>query len=156
MTLRELKELINLMKEYNLSELEMEREEIKIRLKREPSGKMVSELTPVSPLQPAMSVGVSPNLPVGQQTTREGVEEANALVIRSPMVGTFYVAPAPDAAPYVTKGKQISPGDILCIIEAMKLMNEIKSDVTGVILEILVENGQPVEFDQPLFKVRKT
>ena len=82
---------------------------------------------------------------------RESAEEANVVVVRSPMVGTFYASPAPDAAPYVTKGKKVAEGDVLCIIEAMKLMNEIKSDVSGILLELLVETGQPVEFDQPLF-----
>jgi len=82
-------------------------------------------------------------------------EEANekAYIVRSPMVGTFYSAPAPDQDPYVTKGKKVSQGDVLCIIEAMKLMNEIKSEVSGTVIEVLVENGTAVEFDQPLFKI---
>ncbi len=152
MTLKELKELINLMEEYGLSELEMEKEGLKVRLKRGPSGKMVPEITPLSASAP---LGHSPAVPAGQQIPRETAEDANVLIIRSPMVGTFYGAPAPDAAPYVAKGKRIAVGDVLCIIEAMKLMNEIKSDVSGTVVEVLVENGQPVEFDQPLFKVQK-
>ena len=76
-------------------------------------------------------------------------------IVHSPMVGTFYAAPAPDQDPYVTKGQSVKEGDVLCIIEAMKLMNEIKSEVSGKIVDILVENGQPVEFDQPLFKIEK-
>lgn len=154
MTLKELKEMINLMEEHGLSELEVEKEGLKIRLKRGPSGKVVSETIPMS--------GTIPSAPhaqavpaVGQQVARDTVEDANGVIIRSPMVGTFYSAPAPDAAPYVAKGKRVNEGDVLCIIEAMKLMNEIKSDVGGILSEILVENGQPVEFDQPLFKIQK-
>ena len=156
MTLKELKEMINLMEEHNLSELEVEKEGLKIRLKRGPSGKVVSETIQMSGATPSISLSHSQSMPaVGQQMARETVEEANVIIIRSPMVGTFYSAPAPDAAPYVAKGKRVNEGDVLCIIEAMKLMNEIKSDVSGLLSEILVENGQPVEFDQPLFKIQK-
>jgi acetyl-CoA carboxylase biotin carboxyl carrier protein len=86
---------------------------------------------------------------------RDTTEEANVVIVHSPMVGTFYTAPAPDAPPYVSVGKRVAEGDVLCLIEAMKLMNEIKSDLSGVLTDILVENGQPVEFDQPLFKIQK-
>lgn len=154
MTLKEIKEMINLMEEHGLSELEVEKEGLKIRLKRGPSGKVIAEqVIPNSLVIPARGVPAIP--PSGQQVARETVEEANTLLVRSPMVGTFYASPAPDAAPYVAKGRKVVVGDVLCIIEAMKLMNEIKSDVSGVLLDILVENGQPVEFDQPLFKIQK-
>lgn len=157
MTIKELKEMINLMEEHGLAELEVEKEGLKVRLKKEPSGKIVPVEVPLPPPVTSMSGKASHAIPpVGQQTARETAEEANGVIIRSPMVGTFYTAPAPDAAPYVTKGKSVSKGDVLCIIEAMKLMNEIKSDVGGIIQEILVENGQPVEFDQPLFKIQKS
>jgi len=156
MTLKELKEMINLMEEHGLSELEVEKEGLKIRLKKESSGKIVSETLP-SAASPASGLNPASHAipPVAQQVARETVEEANVVTIRSPMVGTFYTAPGPDAQPYVTKGKRVAEGDVLCIIEAMKLMNEIKSDVSGLVSEILVENGQPVEFDQPLFKIQK-
>ncbi len=86
-----------------------------------------------------------------------GVQESpNGATIKSPMVGTFYAAPAPDQPPYVSVGKQVKEGDVLCIVEAMKLMNEIKCEVSGTITEILVKNGQTVEFDQPLFKIEKS
>ena len=84
-----------------------------------------------------------------EQATVEGT------LVKSPMVGTLYVASAPDQPPFVTVGKKIKEGDVLCIIEAMKLMNEIKSEIAGVIVETFVQNGQPVEFDQPLFKIQK-
>lgn len=157
MTIKELKEMIHLMEEHGLSELEVEKEGLKIRLKRGPSGKIVPEATtfPAPATMPGLTREHQTAAPMGQQMARETAEEANVVIIRSPMVGTFYASPAPDAAPYVIKGKSVGEGDVLCIIEAMKLMNEIKSDVSGIILDILVENGQPIEFDQPLFKIQK-
>lgn len=154
MTLKELKEMINLMEEHGLSELEVEKEGLKIRLKRGPTGKIVQEaILDASGLPPREAYAIPPS--AGQQTARDTVEQENVVVVRSPMVGTFYSAPAPDAVPYLTKGKRVSEGDVLCIIEAMKLMNEIKSDIGGLVVDILVQNGQPVEFDQPLFKIQK-
>ncbi len=85
-----------------------------------------------------------------------GREPEGVVIVHSPMVGTFYAAPSPDKEPYVTKGKMVKEGDVLCIVEAMKLMNEIKSEIGGKIIETLIANGQPVEFDQPLFKIQKT
>lgn len=156
MTLKELKEMINLMEEHGLSELEVEKEGLKIRLKRGPTGKILPESGGLgSSILPSGNRESEAIPAVGQQTARETVEDANHVIVRSPMVGTFYLAPAPDAAPYVTKGRKVAEGDVLCIIEAMKLMNEIKSDLQGTVLDILVENGQPVEFDQPLFKIQK-
>lgn len=156
MTLKELKEMINLMEEYGLSELEVEKEGLKIRLKKGPTGKIVPMEIPQAAAVPMPPPGLRSIIPPsGQQMARESVEDANIVTVRSPMVGTFYTAPAPDAAPYVSKGKSVAKGDVLCIIEAMKLMNEIKSDVSGTLLDIFVENGQPVEFDQPLFKIQK-
>ncbi len=156
MTIKEIKEMINLMEEHGLSELEVEKEGLKIRLKRGPSGKVVTETVPLAAGSALIHAApIHAISPAGQQVARETPEEANVIIIRSPMVGTFYASPAPDAPPYLTKGKRVAEGDVLCIIEAMKLMNEIKSDVSGVLSEILVENGQPVEFDQPLFKIQK-
>jgi acetyl-CoA carboxylase biotin carboxyl carrier protein len=155
MTLKELREMINLMEEYGLSELEVEKEGLKIRLKRGQTGKIVQEALPYIPPRtayPARDVHVPP---AGHQMGRDTMEQENVVVVRSPMVGTFYAAPGPDALPYVAKGKSVSEGDVLCIIEAMKLMNEIKSDLSGTVLDVLVQNGQPVEFDQPMFKIQK-
>ena len=89
--------------------------------------------------------------PAGQPVVEEGVT-----IVRSPMVGTFYAAPAPDQPPYVSVGKMIKEGDVLCIIEAMKLMNEIKAELGGTVVEILVQNGQTVEYDQPILKIKKS
>lgn len=145
MNLKEIKEMISLMEEHNLLELELEREGLKVRLKRQATGEI------------SQSVEELPTPKKIKQTLQEEIvaEEtaAKTVQIKSPMVGTFYRAPAPDAPPFVDIGTNIEIGTVVCIIEAMKLMNEIKSEVKGRIIEILVENGEPVEYNQPLFTV---
>ena len=140
--------MINLMQEHGLTELEIEKNGFKVRLKKGPSGAIVQE--ELSAASRVIQEGKAPHAIAAQ-----AIEEAGVTVVRSPMVGTFYTAPAPDAEPYVTRGKDVKQGDVLCIIEAMKLMNEIKTEVSGRVVDVLVENGQPVEFDQPLFKIQK-
>ncbi len=147
MDIEKLKELIEFMKEEDLLELEIEEEGKKIKLSRNPKQINVSPsiLTPSAPqTAPQMSPKTKP-----QEKKEEGLIE-----IKAPMVGTFYRAPAPDAQPYVEVGSQIDFGDVVCIIEAMKLMNEIKSEIKGEIVDILAENGEPVEYGQPLFLVK--
>lgn len=139
--------MINLMQEHGLSELEIEKNGFKIRLKKGASGAIVREET-----VPLTTAPFSEKLTAPAQVAER--EAAGVVIVRSPMVGTFYAAPAPDVEPYVARGKEIVSGDVLCIIEAMKLMNEIKSEVSGRIIDVLVQNGQPVEFDQPLFKIQ--
>ncbi|MBI1978132.1 MAG: acetyl-CoA carboxylase biotin carboxyl carrier protein [Candidatus Omnitrophica bacterium] len=148
MTIKELKDMINLMQEHGLSELEIEKNGFKIRLKKGASGAIVQEAIISQPKSLREETSTQ-----AQGSTSE--LEAGVTIVKSPMVGTFYAAPAPDAEPYVARGKEIKVGDVLCIIEAMKLMNEIKSETSGRVSDILVENGQPVEFDQPLFKIQK-
>ena len=147
MNIKEIKEMIQLMNENNLTELELEKDGLKIRLKKNASGgfeqSVVYESRPGSASRAASAAD-----------TREAAKPVPAAakpVIKSPMVGTFYAAPAPDAQVFVQVGSQIEVGQVICIIEAMKLMNEIKSEVRGKIAEILVNNGDPVEFGQPLF-----
>ena len=144
--LKELKDLIALMNENQLTELEIEREGTKVRLRKGSGGEegIVIERLP-APRASAMPTGPVPvpDLPAKP----EGTE------IKSPMVGTFYRAPAPEAPPFVEVGQEIQVGQVLCILEAMKLMNEIKSEVKGRIIKITVENAQPVEFGQTLFIV---
>jgi len=144
---KELENLIALMNEHGLVELEIEREGMKVRLKKAGAGPegVVVERAPVA-LIPAGSGPV----PVPEPPKPEGTE------IKSPMVGTFYRAPAPEAPPFVEVGQEISVGQVLCILEAMKLMNEIKSEAKGRIAKICVENAQPVEFGQVLFIVEPT
>lgn len=148
MTIKELKEMINLMNEHGLTELEIEKNGEKIRLKKGLSGTIEHEAAAL----PQVSAQTGKQL---QPVPSSPVEDPNLITVRSPMVGTFYAAPAPEAEPYVTRGKEVNEGDVLCIIEAMKLMNEIKSEMRGRVVDILVETGQPVEFDQPLFKVQR-
>jgi len=156
MNLKELKEIIQIIKDADIDELEIEREGVKIRIKKTPG---VSHIPVVSTSVPSQ-IFQQP-LPVSQvaaeqsQTPAPGekpVEDKKDLIqIVSPMVGTFYRAPSPDAEPYVEVGTEVKKGQPLCIIEAMKMMNEIESEVDGKIVKILVENGQPVEYGQVLF-----
>ena len=148
MNLKEIKEMINLMNENNLVELEVERDGLKIRLKKG-RGVEVEEVEEVEEVAPPLPQKAPP------AEERVGVkrEVANIIEIKAPMVGTFYRAPSPDAEPFVEVGSKIEEDQVICIIEAMKLMNEIKSGVKGKVLEVLVENGEAVEFDQPLFRV---
>lgn len=147
MNLKEIKELIALMNENNLTEIEMERDGLKIRLKKGIGG-VSSEITAVEIPSPKTS-------PSEVKVTGSKIEEASPRqpAIKSPMVGTFYRAPSPEAVPFIEVGSQVVVGQVVCIIEAMKLMNEIKSDVKGKIAEILAEDGEPVEFGQSLFTI---
>lgn len=154
MNIKEIKEILVLMKENDLCEIEIEKEGIKLKLKKEASGNFVTEPVVHSVRSAVRSAqAAQDSLPAPAQAAAPA---ANGTQIKSPMVGTFYASPAPDQPAYISVGQTVKPGDVLCIIEAMKLMNEIKSDIGGVIEEILVKNGEPLEFDQPLFRVRKT
>ena len=142
MNLKELKELLQLMEEHGLAEVEIEREGLRVRLRKAGAATetVVERLAaPPASAPPAVALAESPG-PKG-------------VPITSPMVGTFYRAPSPESPPFVELGQTIEPGQVVCIIEAMKLMNEIKAEVKGRIVQILAENGQPVEFSQPLFLV---
>lgn len=155
MDLRDIKAIIDLMKKNSISEFELERQDFKIKLKRGGGGVAI----------PTMLAEVPPpqHLPTGSGSTPSGavpaalpVDDVHAgtIDIKSPMIGTFYAAASPDSPNYVEIGSEVGPESVVCIIEAMKVMNEIKAEVKGVIVEVLVENAKPVEFGQPLFKVR--
>jgi len=143
--IKEIKEMLNLMNENNLVELEIEKEGMRIRLKKSGSRSddgnrpVIIERETIPESQPKEPVRAQEKTP------------AKTLEIRAPMVGTFYRAPSPEAPPYVEVGQIIEPGQVVCIIEAMKLMNEIKSEIRGKLVEILGENAEPVEFGQPMF-----
>ena len=140
MNLKELKELLALMEEHGLAEIELEREGLRVRLRK--SGGTTE--TAVERLAAPPTAGAAATAaPPAQKGTP----------ITSPMVGTFYRAPSPESPPFVELGQVIEPGQVVCIIEAMKLMNELKAEVRGRIVQVLVENGQPVEFGQSLFLV---
>jgi len=136
-----LEKLVKFMEENNLCELEIEEEGRKIKLKKyNPT---------ISPLQQEIHLEREESLTQQQKEKKENLVE-----LKSPMVGTFYRAPSPGAKPFVEEGDIINPGDVVCIIEAMKLMNEIKAEIKGEIVKILVENGEPVEFGQSLFLIK--
>jgi acetyl-CoA carboxylase biotin carboxyl carrier protein len=152
--LKDIKAIIDLMKKNAISEFEMEKQDFKIRLKRGLNGG-----TPVSSLDefpPAVAVAAPTQIPVA--TTPAAATPppvaTGEVEIKSPMIGTFYRAPSPEAASYVEVGTDVNADTVVCIIEAMKVMNEIKAEVKGVVTQVLVENAKPVEFGQPLFKVR--
>ena len=149
MDLSELKGIINLMQKSDLSELEIELQDLKLRLARPTARQAAFEPVLQQPAPPiSQNVNEKPEAKISPHET--GIETFN-----SPMVGTFYRKPSPDDPAFVEVGKKIKAGDILCIVEAMKVMNEIQSEVSGTITEILVENGDAIEFGQPLFKYKK-
>jgi acetyl-CoA carboxylase biotin carboxyl carrier protein len=153
--LKDIKAIIDLMKKNSISEFEMERQDFKIKLKRAASG-MVGipqmEESPVTVYAPPPAAMTLP--PPAVATLPSATSEE--LEIKSPMIGTIYRAPSPESASYVEIGTEVNPDTVVCIIEAMKVMNEIKAEAKGVITQILVENAKPVEFGQPLFKIRPT
>lgn len=144
MDLRKLKKIIKLIKEEDIAEIEIEDEDGFLRVSRVAQATGAPIYTAPSAPAPSSTVSVE---------TEEKEEKGNLHYVTAPMVGTFYASPAPDAAPYVKVGDVVKKGQTLCIIEAMKVMNEIKSDVSGKIVEILVENAAPVEFGQELFAI---
>ncbi len=146
MNIKEIKEMISLMNENGLVELEIEREGMRIRLKKTTAPGEGQPIITIEKQSAAASAGL-PKQEIAEKPSAKTVE------IKAPMVGTFYRTPSPEAPAYVEVGGVIEPGKVICIIEAMKLMNEIKSEIKGKILEILVENAEPVEFGQPLFLV---
>ena len=148
MNLKEIKEMINLMNENCLTELEIEKEGMKIRLKKTLAGQEGFSGPIIVERQNTLEAAPQkPEISAAEKASAKTVE------IRAPMVGTFYRAPSPEAPPYVEVGQVIESGQVICIIEAMKLMNEIKSEIRGKILEILVDNAEPVEFGQPMLLI---
>ncbi|HNX81901.1 MAG TPA: acetyl-CoA carboxylase biotin carboxyl carrier protein [Candidatus Omnitrophota bacterium] len=148
MNLKEIKEMITLMNDNGLVELEVEKEGMRIRLKKS-AGEMAAVSGPVI-IERGKAV-----LPPGIKDVSAPTAEipSNITEIKSPMVGTFYRAPSPESPAYVEIGQIIEPGQVICIVEAMKLMNEIKAEVKGKIIDILVDNAEPIEFGQPLFLI---
>lgn len=147
MDLKDIKAIIDLMKKNSVSEFELEKQDFKIRLKRGVSG--------------GGTVLQSEDAPVVASAITKGAIAApasasNEVDIKSPMIGTFYRSPSPEAGSYVEVGTEVNPDTVVCIIEAMKVMNEIKAEVKGVITQAVMENAKPVEFGQPLFRVRPT
>ncbi|MCZ4064205.1 acetyl-CoA carboxylase biotin carboxyl carrier protein [Oxalobacter aliiformigenes] len=159
MDLRKLKTLIDLVADSDIAELEVTEGESKVRIAKtssvqgQPVVMQQPQVLPQQYVQPAAMPQVNVATQVIATETAAAPAEPEGNVVKSPMVGTFYSAPAPGNPPYVEVGSTVKQGDTLCIIEAMKLLNEIEADTSGVIKQILVENGEPVEFGQPLFVI---
>ncbi|HEU5396774.1 MAG TPA: acetyl-CoA carboxylase biotin carboxyl carrier protein [Verrucomicrobiae bacterium] len=152
MELKDIKAIIDLMKKNSITEFELERQDSKIRLKRGLNGGATIPPSEDSAMIPSSVSSMAPAAPpviAPPQPAATGEVE-----VKSPMIGTFYRAPSPEAGPYAEIGSEVGMESVICIIEAMKVMNEIKAEVKGVVTQVLVENGKPVEFGQPLFKVR--
>jgi len=150
--LRKLKKLIDLVQESGIAELEITEGEEKVRISR--TGASVQSLMPIAATaQLAASTATPGAAAASEAATQEAAEKVEGHVLKSPMVGTFYRAPSPGAKPFVEVGDKVAAGDTLCIIEAMKLLNEIEADHGGTIKEAYVDNGQPVEYGEPLFLI---
>ena len=155
MDLKDIKAIIDLMKKNSITEFELERQDSKIRLKRGTNsgaaqGIQYEDSAPLTAVQPVVSASTA------APTVAGAVPATGEVEIKSPMIGTFYRAPSPEATSYVEIGAEVNPDTVVCIIEAMKVMNEIKAEAKGVVTQVLVENTKPVEFGQPLFKLRPT
>jgi len=152
MQLDKVKEIIDLMTANGLAEFEMEENGVRLSIKKGGA----------APVAPSVAVMASPMLKAGHVVAAAAAQVApvaddpRVAIIKAPFVGTLYRAPAPDAEPYVTIGQEVSPETVLCIVEAMKVMNEIKAEVKGIVREVLVENAHAVQYGQPLFKIEKT
>lgn len=153
MEIAEIQAIITMMKENELAEFSLEKDGLKIRIKRGPEGFQQIVTPAAPPIQPVAAPSTpAPPAPAAAPAPTEAA--SNLKHISSPMVGTFYTSAAPDAPPYVQVGQVVDEETVVCIIEAMKVMNEIKAEVKGVIVEVLAESAKPVEFGQKLFSVR--
>jgi len=154
MDIRKVKKLIELLEESGVSEIEIKEGEESVRISRHPTGTMHTIATPMAYSTPAAAIGAAAGAAAGASAATTAAASAAPSpdqVVTAPMVGTFYSAPAPGAKAFVEIGSEVKPGDVLCIIEAMKMMNQIESDKAGRVVSILVKNGDPVEFGQTLF-----
>lgn len=147
----ELRELAELVNEHGFTDFEFENANIRVRLSKMTATPIVHQSVP--PTQTAPTSAPAAAETVSAEPAAEAKEDLHK--ITSPIVGTFYRSPSPDKDPYVKEGDKVTPDEVVCIVEAMKLMNEIQAEVSGEVVEIYVENGQPVEYGQPLFGIRK-
>jgi acetyl-CoA carboxylase biotin carboxyl carrier protein len=153
MDLKDIKAIVDLMKKNAITEFEMEDQGAKIKLKRGLGTVVASSDEPMGYVPVAPAAGVVPL--ASAPTTASATPPVQEYIdIKSPMIGTFYRASSHDAPDFVQVGTEVSPNTVVCVIEAMKIMNEIKAEIKGVVTQILVENGKPVEFGQPLFRIR--
>lgn len=149
----EIKELIQIFNESGVAEMEVQRGENRLRLRRGPTAQEMA--VPVAAATPAPAPAPAPAAPSSASASaKPSAPDPNHTIVKSPIVGTYYDAPSPDAAPFVKIGDSVEPGQVLCIIESMKLMNEIEAEIAGTIVHKLAENGRPVEYGEALFAVR--
>ncbi len=166
MDFKQIQELVRLVNKSSISELSIEQDKFKITIKREHTGMISQGIAPEQyrsaiPVIQQAAPALSTPVPVPQGETAASAQPAveapssksNQVIIKSPMIGTFYRSPGPDKPAFVNVGDEVAPGKVVCIIEAMKLFNEIESEVSGKIVKVLVEDASPVEYDQPLFLV---
>ncbi len=161
MKVKEIREILRAMEATGASELTLETPDYKIQIKRGPA-EMPARVAATPPALPSLPAESAPKETPAEPVKEEAAPEEtaddcpNCVTIKAPIVGTFYRRPAPDAEPYVKEGDRVEKGQVLCIIEAMKLFNEIESEVSGIVRKILVEDGAPVEYGQPLFLIEPT
>ena len=155
--LKEIEALIKLIKKSGVSEVSLDLKDFKITVKTNghsssvPAPVIVS--APMAPVVQQAAQAPAPAASAAQQPKAAAADESKLITVRSPMIGTFYRSSSPDKPPFVSAGDEVNPGKVVCIIEAMKLFNEIESEVSGKIVKVLVENASPVEYDQPLFLI---
>lgn len=158
--IQDLKELIEFLKQHGVAEFDVDRGDLKLRLKFNQPAPALADLArtwpvPASPIPPFPQAQVAPSSLVPTSAPVLAPEPAEDLhLVKSPIVGTFYGSPSPGAPSFVSPGDHVEKGQVICIVEAMKLMNEIEADASGEIVKCLVTNGQPIEFGQPLFSIR--
>ncbi len=154
----DLRQLIDFLKTHQVAEFDLDRGDLKIRLKfHEQPGAVPSNLGDLARLlsaAPAAAPAAHAAAPAGSAPAPAADADAGLHIVKSPIVGTFYSSPSPGSAPFVSAGDRVEKGQVICIVEAMKLMNEIEADATGEVVKCLAANGQPVEFGQPLFSIR--
>lgn len=150
MDIRKVKKLIELLEESNINELEITEGEESVRISR---GVPMQAYAAPAPLEPQPAAIAAPAAPVAAAPVAAAPEELAGHIVKSPMVGTYYASPAPGSGAFVSVGSTVKVGDVLCILEAMKMMNQIEADKAGTIGAILAEDGDPIEYDQPLFTI---
>ena len=167
MNQKEIKELIELLVDHDITEFELERGDVKVHVKRGSSMAPIVQVAPaIQPMPvtvataahaapPAPSAPATPAAIAAEKKAEEAAADADLIIVKSPIVGTYYEAPSPGTPPFVKVGETVKEGQVLCIIEAMKLMNEIEAEVSGVLAKAFVTNGSPVEYGMPLFGIRK-
>lgn len=162
MNQKELKELIDFLVEKDITEFELERGDVKVRVKRGAEPVVIPAVAAPAQIQASLAAAtVQPSAPASPTPAAappaapaEAAEEAGLHIVKSPIVGTYYEAPSPGSPPFIKVGDEVAAGQVLCIVEAMKLMNEIESDIAGEVVKILVTNNQPIEYGQSLFAIR--